>query len=526
MRCKKIFARFFLIFYLLFTANNLFSQSTTQLLESIGTQGIEYGNSIVRTNDAGFAITGSTACLSCPSDVYVIKIDSNYNLNWSLIIGGNNVDSGNSIIQTTDGGFAVIGYTSSYTGGAYLLKLNSSGSLLWSETIGILNGYSIVQTSDKGFAIGGYTALCPSCRRNMCIVKLDSTGALSWAETIGGTAKDTAYSLIETTDKGFVLAGTSTSFGAGGTDIYIVKLDSAGNLKWTRTIGGTGNESAYSIKQTLDKGYGIAGITNSFGAGGYDMYVIKLDSAGNLKWTITMGSVNNEIAKSVITTSDSSLIIAGSTISGSNEKVCVAKLSSTGALDWYHIISGDSSCINSITQVRSGEYAAIGATSYFGSGLSDVYFLLLDTLGKTCVINNLGGGITSVDSGRINSGGTVNSFTPTINTDASSTSSGGATTLYCSSTPTSVSQVSDNVNAVNIFPNPTKDKTYLHFNLIFNSFINISVTDLAGKTIYSCMLAPQKNENYELPVSSLASGIYFVRIINNDKVFYTKLIKE
>jgi len=139
---------------------------------------------------------------------------------------------------------------------------------------------SIIQTKDGSFVIAGYTDSFGAGFKDFYIVKLDATGTLQWTRTVGGTGFEEAFSVIETSDNGYGITGYTNSFGAGSNDFYIVKLDISGKLQWSRTVGGTNNESAESIIQTTDGGFVIAGYTESFGFGGFDMYLVKLNASG------------------------------------------------------------------------------------------------------------------------------------------------------------------------------------------------------------------------------------------------------
>ena len=142
-------------------------------------------------------------------------------------------------------------------------------------------GKSLIQTSDGGYAIAGNTSSFGAGENDVYVVKLDAKGNLQWTKTIGGPDIDESQSLIQTSDGGYAIAGYTTSFGAGYADVYVIKLDAKGNLQWTKTIGGPDDESGNSLIQTVDGGYVIAGTTESFGAGGKDVYVVKLDRNGD-----------------------------------------------------------------------------------------------------------------------------------------------------------------------------------------------------------------------------------------------------
>jgi len=209
-------------------------------------------------------------------------------------IGGDKDDWGSSLIQTSDGGYAIAGSYSFfgykdevdevYAGDVYLVKLDANGNLQWTKTIGgekTDRGFSLIQTSDGGYAIAGKTESFGAGDRDVYVVKLDAKGNLQWTKTIGGPADEVGFSLIQTSDGGYAIAGKTESFGAGGADVYVVKLDANGNLQWTKTIGGPKDDGGSSLIQTSDGGYAIAGETYSFGAGGRDVYVVKLDKNGD-----------------------------------------------------------------------------------------------------------------------------------------------------------------------------------------------------------------------------------------------------
>jgi len=220
-------------------------------------------------------------------------------LSFCKAIGGEKLDVGTSLIQTSDGGYAIAGLTYSFGAGlsdVYVVKLDSNGNLQWTKTIGGPEGeagFSLIQTSDDGYAIAGIIISFDleegDIYDDVYVVKLDANGNLQWTKTIGGESWDWGYSLLQTSDGGYAIAGFTSSFGAGEWDVYVVKLDANGNLQWTKTIGGEGWDVGISLIQTSDGGYAIAGSTRSFGAGGLDVYVVKLDANGNLQWTKTIG---------------------------------------------------------------------------------------------------------------------------------------------------------------------------------------------------------------------------------------------
>jgi hypothetical protein len=400
---------------------------------AIGGGSDDVGSSIIQTTDGGYAIAGYTKSFGAgEEDVYVVKLDGSWNIQWTRTIGGKEEDEGFSIIQTTDGGYAVVGrkirttlFSNIYFD-VYVVKLDSKGNLQWTRTIGGGDddmGESIIQTSDGGYAIAGRTRSYSEGWMDVYIVKLDASGNLQWTRTIGGIESDNAFSIIQTRDGGYAVAGDTRSFGAGGADVYVVKLDGSGNIQWKRTIGGEDYDYGYSIIQTTDGGYAIAGYTWSFGAGAGDVYVVKLDVNGNLQWTRTIGGGNTggtvsvsgrivrtgDAGRSIIQTLDGGFVIAGSTdaIGSGGYDIYVVKLDANGNLQWTRTIGGrENDGANSIIQTTDGGYVIAGYTESFGAGLSDIYLVKLDGNGN---LGSCPGGCQVGSGGSVSSGGKTSS---------------------------------------------------------------------------------------------------------------------
>ena len=238
---------------------------------------------------------------------------------WSRTYGGTNEDRAFASVQTADGGYALAGFTESFGTGsadAWLVKIDASGNMMWSKTYGG-TGYdvalSLVQTGDGGYALAGHTDSFGAGNYDFWLVKTDSSGNMMWSKTYGGTGWEDAYALVQTVDGGYALAGITGSSGSGNYDAWLVKTDSAGNMQWNKTYGGTGEDGAYSLVQAGDCGYGLAGYTYSFGAGSADFWLVKTDSAGNMQWNKTCGGTGWELAGSVVQTVDGGYALAGFT---------------------------------------------------------------------------------------------------------------------------------------------------------------------------------------------------------------------
>jgi len=277
-----------------------------------------YGNSVQQTTDGGYIFTGSFGD-GVYNSLYLLKTDTNGNQSWVNTYAGGDKDSGYSVQQTTDGGYIISGYTNAtkatYT---WLIKTESNGDLKWKKILGSNNGYSVQQTTDGGFIIAGNTTSTDAWG-DVSLIKTDSNGIETWRKTFGGSGTtDTGYSVQQTNNGGYIIAGTTSSYGAGSTDVWLIKTDNNGNEDWNKTFGGTDYDSGSSVVQTSDGGFLITGTTKSYGAGFNDVWLVKTDSNGNEAWNKTFGGSSNDAGNSVQQVTDGGYIITGSTSSYSS----------------------------------------------------------------------------------------------------------------------------------------------------------------------------------------------------------------
>ncbi len=239
---------------------------------------------VQQTSDGGYILAGATESFGVgySKDAWLIKTDSSGTEIWNKTFGGASYDSAQEVQQTTDGGYILVGYTESYDvggGDVWLIKTDPNGIEEWNTTFGNIHyneGWSVQQTSDGGYIIAGETRLVLFGDKDFWLIKTDSGGIEEWDKTIGGAGYDLAFSVQQTSDNGYVLTGVTSSYGAGSDDIWLVKTDSGGIEQWNRTFGGTGDDLAYSVRQTTNNGYILAGTTWSFGVGYDDFWLIRV----------------------------------------------------------------------------------------------------------------------------------------------------------------------------------------------------------------------------------------------------------
>jgi hypothetical protein len=361
-------------------------QNETYCQKTYGVTSKDFGKSIQLTSDGGYVVAGYTNSFGVGKyDVYLVNTDSSGNQLWQRTYGGSGDDYGASVQQTIDGGYIIVGRTRPFIKDdydVYIVKTDASGKQLWREIYGGTgndSGWSVQQTADCGYVIAGSTS--SSIGDDVYLLKLDSSGKLLWQKTYGGANSDGGFSVQQTPDGGYVIAGDTWSFGAGGDDVYLVKTDASGNQLWQRTYGGTLDDFGYSVQLTSDGGYVIVGYTNSFGAGGYDVYFVKTDASGNQLWQKTYGGIGNEEGYSVTQTSDGGYVIAGWTnsfgVGGSD--VYIVKTDASGNQLWQKTYGGTGEDAGySVQQTTDGGYIIAGVTGSFGAGGDDFYLIKLE----------------------------------------------------------------------------------------------------------------------------------------------------
>jgi len=323
---------------------------------SIGGEGAEKAYSVWETRDGGYIVAGDSEQSSPHNSYKVLKLDSDGHLLWWNSLHGTDwwLYIANSVQQTADGGYIVAGggadgssgscrnsYPYCSGGGDFgVVKLNSTGAVVWHKAMGGSENdvaESIQQTSDYGYIVAGYSLSGDGdvtghhSGNDYWIVKLDSAGTLVWEKSLGGYYHDYAFSIQETWDGGYIVAGSSESNDGNVTghlgnpvvnsNYWVVKLDSVGNIMWDRSIMGGVSDWGTSIDHTADGGYVVAGISD-MGLGNYlgnrgaeDIGVVKLDSAGNIVWKKFLGGTAGDYGYSIQQTADGGYIVAGSSFS-------------------------------------------------------------------------------------------------------------------------------------------------------------------------------------------------------------------
>ncbi len=359
--------------------------------------------SMQQTSDGGciFGVHSSsfTGDFSDGYNTWIFKVDSDGNITWEKKYVGYR-SYPDHIIQTADGGYIAVGVYVDDGGGwgsLWVLKLNSDGTIDWQKlygqscTDGSNFGMYIQEAIDPGGNPDGYVVLAKaSCYgpglSAVWVLRLNADGTIAWQKGYGGYDEDFGSSILQTADGGFVVAGGTLSLGPNIVDMWVLKLNSDGTVDWEKTYGG---RTATEIRETRNQqgnpdGYILAGTTTNFGAGGFDVMILKLNPDGTIVWQKTYGGSYDDDAYDIEQTSDGGYVVAGRSSSfGLNYSAWIFKLDSSGNVVWERTYDGDDwDFAYSIEQTSDGGYIVAGETQSFGAGSRDVFMLKLNANGE------------------------------------------------------------------------------------------------------------------------------------------------
>ncbi|MFI5218044.1 MAG: T9SS type A sorting domain-containing protein [Bacteroidia bacterium] len=513
------------------------------------------------------------------------------NIQWQNTIGGSGEDKLYSLSLTTDGGCICGGTSNSNISGDktenslgnrdyWIVKLDALGNIQWQNTIGGSNHddlYSISQTVDGGYICGGLSTSDISGDKtenslgnaDYWLIKLDAVGNIQWQNTIGGNNNEYLYSIIQTSDGGYVCGGHSNSNISGDKtensqnntyDYWVVKLDSLGNAQWQNTIGGDNWDELHSIYQTIDGGYMCGGYSNSNISGDktenswnntYDYWVVKLDSLGNIQWQNTMGGSNDDLLHSISQTIDGNYICGGySNSNSSGDKTentvglydyWIIKFIAPGIIHWQNTIGGgDIDWLFSISQTVNVGYVLGGRSRSNISGdktencngFTDYWIVKTDSFGIIQWQNTVGGtnddflfSIKQTVDGAYYCGGYSLS---SISGDKTENSMGSwdywvvkinDTTI----TTTTQSAIQNPQSVITISPNPANEYSVISFQ--FKAGDEIRLTDVLGKTLFTKTIAAP-TLNFKLQTLNFPNGIYFLNVQTQKGMVSSKVIVQ
>ncbi|MBL7994340.1 hypothetical protein JNM05_03115 [bacterium] len=355
---------------------------------TLGFSGEDYAQSIVQAGDGGYFITGYTNSIRDNYDMYAIKTDRHYKIQWSKTFGNANIDKGYKGRQSNDGGFIMVGTVSIKPGNNDILcvKTDKQGNVLWSRHFGGTyneDGRSFVELPDGGIVIAGTTESYGQGQGDVMLIKVDAQGRLKWTKTYGGIGSDRAFDIKNTVDGGFVVTGRTSSYGASVYATFLLKADSDGNQIWFSTSGGAQDEGV-SVVQTPDGGFITTGRIY-VGLGNYQIYLVKFETNGNVAWANIIGFTTYEESYSITPSRDGNYIITGETLLDNfagDYQALIVKINPLGNVIWVKSYGGEQQDIGLSIQPTNKGYVIAGYTFSFGHGNADIYVLNIDEDGE------------------------------------------------------------------------------------------------------------------------------------------------
>lgn len=425
---KGLFIAIYLLFFSCSKKNEILPPTITAgILENLKTYGgskNEAFKTITNTTDGGYAIAGYTQ--SSDNDIedkdnesfdfWVLKFSSEDLLEWSKTFGGTADESANDIIETSDGGFAVLGHAKSTDGdltnnaGAqdfWLIKLDALGNLIWQKAFGYLGndfGTTLIETNDNGYLITGVLDVTASggegnskssqkhAGGDIWAIKLNASGNLVWRNYYGGSFTDTSYGVAKTDDNGYILVASSDSNDVditnnkGSYDFWVLKIENNGTLVWQKSFGGSEIDEARAIIPSNDGNFVIVGDTRSSDVdistnnGAADLWMLKMSSEGNLLWQTSFGGSSFDVARSISKTQDGGFLISGSSRSSDGDLTTnqgqndawILKVNESGILIWQTTVGGSEiDFAYDAVQLNNGEIIAVGESNSDNGDITD-----------------------------------------------------------------------------------------------------------------------------------------------------------
>ena len=495
----------------------------------------DWGSQILATNDGGYVLIGNDGNLN-NGGVCLIKLNGQGDTLWTKVysdIGGDY--GGEYILQCSNGGYFIYGFTYYDYTDIFMIRTDANGDSLWTKLF-VDPGWSgaefMKECNDGGFLITGEKGYSSNANSpsNALIIKIDSLGDTLWTKTYGGINDNWINNFIETSNGGYILAGGTNSFGAGGYDIWLIKIDSLGNLIWNKTYGEAGDETG-TIITAPNGGFIVMGYTSSFGAGHYEVFLMKIDSIGNIIWDKTYSILNDdERVVNILSCADEGYILVGASgiYTSSIIKSMLIKTDSFGNIKWsniYYYFSGDGNDFSqSVIQTSDKGFMFTGDVNIDTiNGGTGIYLVKTDSLGNSgCNQNSI-----TLTVGTPN--WVVTTPVPSIGYDSmgiqsvNTTIISGGLSINTICYTDGIDEIKNRDNEIIVYPDPANSViTFLQSNISTNQ--QLLITDLTGREI---LLQPINNSTQStIDISQWSDGIYFYVLKGRNEIKRGKFIVQ
>ena len=481
---KKNILLIILIFVVLCSSG----QTVTPFAKTYGLIGYNYGKCAYQTDDGGYIILGNKSGFVGNTDIYLIKTDTAGEIIWDKAIGGADIEWANDFKVTHDKGLIIAGYTNAITENGYdvlLIKTDSSGTIEWSKTFGGADwdmGYSVIEDKDHNFLLAGESFSNSFGDADVYLIKTNSFGDTIWTRHYGGTGSDIAYSIDTTNFSDYLISGVTREISDSTYDAYLLKISNTGDTLMTRKYGDIYDDKFYCARQFDDTTYIICGTTNKFDITNYDAWLLKTDTLGNIKWTISSaGSPGDEECFDIKRSWNNDIVDIGysSSIGAGKKDLTFSINGSAGSFGGAEDEVG-----YSVNLTKDSCYIFTGTTNSFGLGITNIYFIKTNKTGSAPP-------------------------TPTQET-----------VIY---------ELDNNKNDLSIFtyPNPTKGLVNINLENFSNGNIQIKVFNAIGMELF--MLKDKITNSLfckNITIAEQPDGIYFIQVSSDNTTSTTKIIKQ
>jgi hypothetical protein len=409
---------------------------------------------------------------------------------------------GRCILETTDSNYIAVCCTE---GDIRIFKVSKTGDSLWSKVYGgpdYEDVESVRQTADKGFIIIGTTSSYGAGQEDVWLIKTDSKGDTIWTRTFGGDSNDIGENIQVTDDGGFIIIGTTASYGLGGNDIWLIKTDSIGTIQWSKTFGDESDDEGFGVLQTNDTGYILGGNSSSLGG----VWLIKTNSEGDTSWTKTFNlpGISEEQGECIIEATNGFLICGNDWDNG-----FLIKTDNYGDTLWSKTRDSEHHTVlyPDIYKTLEGNYF-LGANLISHEGMPRP-----GRYGVVSMIDDNGNYLWDRELEKI---ATISSVIQTSDGAYLALGWEGLTKLVQTSSAieTTGYNITEEFNLYKNYPNPFNPSTTIEFDLPKSSNVKIEVYNIAGQKIQTLLNKKMSAGSHKVDFNAenLSSGVYFYKI--------------